>query len=314
MTDRRPSTTDQFLVAWFEDGPTAMPDRVVDVVADRIGRQRQRRSWRLPWRLPMNTQLKLAASLAAIVVLGVVGYSLLPRIAYGPGGQPSPSPAPAVTPTPTLPPASVAPSDRFVCEEGTGCAGFLTEGAHRTAQFAPPFGYTTPTGWMNPIDITSLVGITPVDRPADLILVWSGVRPAEHTATCTLQAKPGAGSTVDDWIAFLDAHPGLDASNIRSITIGTSAAKSVDIRSYGGWRSPCADDRADYNVPLLSNDGAPGDGYGVRTGAEARVYAIAVGDKTIVVTVYSYGGSAEAFQTAISLAEPVVTSFDFATP
>lgn len=314
MTTRRPPTSDPFLVAWFEDGPATMPDRVMDVVADRIGRQSQRRSWRLPWRLPMNMQLKLAAGLAAVLVLAVVGYNLLPRTNLGPGGQPSPSPTPAASTNPTSPLATAAPSGSFVCEEGIGCAGFLPEGAHRTAQFAPSFGYVTPAGWMNPIDIPSLVGITPVDRPADLILVWSGVVPAEHTATCTLQAKPGVGSTVDDWIAFLDQHPGLDASNIRSLTIGTSAAKSVDIRSFGGWRSPCADDRAEFNVPLLSNDGAPGDGYGVRTGAEARVYAIAVGDETVVVTIYSYGGSAEAFQTAVSLAEPVVTSFDFATP
>ena len=37
---------DRLLETWFDDGPTAMPDRVVTVVADRIGRQRQRRTWR----------------------------------------------------------------------------------------------------------------------------------------------------------------------------------------------------------------------------------------------------------------------------
>ncbi len=44
------SDIDGVLQHWFDDGPSTMPDRVVDVVADRISRERQRPARRLPWR------------------------------------------------------------------------------------------------------------------------------------------------------------------------------------------------------------------------------------------------------------------------
>ncbi|MCI0346252.1 MAG: hypothetical protein L0221_12545, partial [Chloroflexi bacterium] len=54
---------------WLEDGPDAMPDRVVDVVANRISRQPQRRAWRLPWRdHAMNRTFAYLAALAAAIV------------------------------------------------------------------------------------------------------------------------------------------------------------------------------------------------------------------------------------------------------
>ena len=37
------SDFDRALRTWFEDGPTVMSDRVVDIIADRIARQPQRR-------------------------------------------------------------------------------------------------------------------------------------------------------------------------------------------------------------------------------------------------------------------------------
>ena len=78
------------------DGPTAIPDRVVDVVAARIGVQRQRRAWPFPRRTNVTTQIKLIAALAAVLVVAVVGYSLLPGTT-GPGG-PTTAPTPSAQP------------------------------------------------------------------------------------------------------------------------------------------------------------------------------------------------------------------------
>ncbi|HTK45700.1 MAG TPA: hypothetical protein VL749_10150 [Patescibacteria group bacterium] len=293
-----------------DDGLTA-PDRVLDVVEKRIGGLRQRHAWRLRGRLLLNTQLKLVAGLAAVIVLALAGYSLLPN--SGIGGQASATPEA----TPVATPAGGPPGspDAYVCEEGTGCAGLLAAGDGRTRQFSVPFTYTTPAGWMNPIDLPTLVALTPVDQPADLILVWSGAAPAEDTATCTLQAKPGASATVSGWMAYLDSHPGLDARNPQTLSIAQHPARSMDVRSFGGWTSPCASDRADFNVPLIKTPGAaPGDGYGVRIGAQARIYAIAVASQTVIVTVYAYGDSDATLAAATDLAKPVVESFFFAAP
>lgn len=306
------SDIDRVLQVWMTDGPTAIPDRVVDVVAARIGVQRQRRTWPFQGRTNV-TPLKLAAGLAAAIIVAVVGYNLLP--ASGPGGpRPTQSPAPSSSASQAL--TSPSPTE-IACEDGlAGCAGALEAGAHETVHFAPALAYMTPSGWANRIDLSTLVALTP-DLPgtADLILIWSAVVPAEKTETCELRAKPGAGSTVDAWVEYLTSHPGLDAGNVQSLTLNGAQAKSVDVRSFGGWTSPCADDRANFNVPLIKTpNGAPGDGYGVAIGAEARLYLVDVGGTTVVITVYSYGGTAEAFATAVALAEPVVTSFEFATP
>jgi hypothetical protein len=258
----------------------------------------------------VNLYAKLAAAAAAVLVVGFVGWRLLPGDG-GMGGQPTPMPtmSPAAVPTTALPTASPEP---FTCEEGVGCAGFLASGDHQTRQFAPAFQYTVPADWMNPIDLETIVGLTPIDRPADLILVWSGAVPADHTGTCDLRARPGAGSTADQWMTYLTEHPGLDAVNLRSLTINGQNARSVDVRSFGGWTSPCVADQADFNVPILKvPEGAPGDGYGVRIGAEARVYAIEVGSETVIVTVYAYQGWDVEIAGAAALAEPIVTSFRF---
>jgi hypothetical protein len=99
MSER--SDIDRLLRHWMDDGPSTMPDRIVDVVADRIGVQSQRRSWRLLRRLPMNPLIKLGAAAAAVLVIAVIGYNLLPG-PIGPGGDPSPTATPTAQPTATL--------------------------------------------------------------------------------------------------------------------------------------------------------------------------------------------------------------------
>lgn len=296
------------LRAYLADTGDRAPDRVLEDVAARIARQ-PRRPWRLRGRPFMNTQFKVAAGLAAALVIGFVGWQLLPRQG-GIGGPATPTPVVTTTPIPS-PSASPEP---YQCEEGVGCLGELAAGTHQTSQFAPAFTYTTGAGWFNQIDIPTLVGITPADQPADMLLVWSGAVPAEKSATCELQAKAGAGSTAADWITYLDGHPGLDASNIRSLKIGGKDAKSIDIRSNVGWSSPCAQDRADHNVPIIKTPGgAPGDGYGV-AGSIARVYVIDVGPQAVVITLYAYTGGDAEFASQIVKGEPVVQSLTFDTP
>jgi hypothetical protein len=71
------SDIDRVLGIWMADGPSAMPDRVVDVVADRISVERQRRSWRHHRRPPMNPLMKLGAAVVAVLVIAAA-WALLP--------------------------------------------------------------------------------------------------------------------------------------------------------------------------------------------------------------------------------------------
>jgi hypothetical protein len=87
---------------WFEDGSDTMPDRVVDVVADRIAHKRQRPAWRLLWReADMHPMVKYGAAIAAVLVIAVIGWNLLPGGSSGVGGQPTASPSPIAIPTST---------------------------------------------------------------------------------------------------------------------------------------------------------------------------------------------------------------------
>ena len=75
-TDR---DTTRIVRSWLEEGATALPDRVLDAVLDQLPATSQRRAWWPAWRFrEMNNALKLAIAAAAVVVVAVVGFSLVP--------------------------------------------------------------------------------------------------------------------------------------------------------------------------------------------------------------------------------------------
>ena len=86
---------DRLLETWFDDGPTAMPDRVVTVVADRIGRQGQRHTWLLDRRPKVNLFLKVA--LAAALGIAVIGGAIF--LAGSRNTTPTPAPLPSAAPS-----------------------------------------------------------------------------------------------------------------------------------------------------------------------------------------------------------------------
>jgi len=99
MTQQR--DIDHLLDQWFSDGPTHTPDRVIDVVADRIERQPQRPAWRFHLReIRVNTIVRAGAAMAAVVVVAIIGFNLLPGSGVG-GSGPTASPGPATSADPS---------------------------------------------------------------------------------------------------------------------------------------------------------------------------------------------------------------------
>ena len=91
MTQQR--DLDALLTAYLVDGINQLPDRVADAVLDEVHRTRQQAVLGL-WRTSrMNNPLKLAIAAAAVLVVAVAGFSLLPRDQSGVGGVASPSPS-----------------------------------------------------------------------------------------------------------------------------------------------------------------------------------------------------------------------------
>ena len=96
MTQQR--DIERLLDHWFSDGPSQAPDRIVDIVGDRIERQSQRPAWRLHRRpTTVNAYAKITVAAAAVLIVAVVGYKLLPAGSTGVGG-PAPTAVPRCRP------------------------------------------------------------------------------------------------------------------------------------------------------------------------------------------------------------------------
>jgi hypothetical protein len=307
MTDRRPPTSDQFLVAWFEDGPTAMPDRVIDVVADRIGRQQQRRSWRLPWRLDMNTQLKLVTGLAAVVVLAVVGYSLLPRTAPGPGvhSTPLPTAAPTTAPTPT----PLVTPEPVSCDGGTaGCLGPLAAGTYSAANFRPRLSYTVPAGWSNTYDPGRAYTLVPPGGGYSFQVLSEVDIPEQTQPDCDAVKKANSTGSVDEWVEFLTKNPGLTAKAPVAVTVGGAPGFRVDFARSDAWTATCPNSVGGA-VMIWVRTGVTKQGRWTDDQQES-FWILDVGGSTVLITLDSAPDAAR-HALDISNAQPVIDSFQF---
>lgn len=312
----RTPDVERVLREYLADDGGAAPDYVLDLVSERIGRQRQRRAWPFSGRTRSMNPLKLGAALAAVAIMAVIGYSVLPRLSSIGG----PSTTATIEPTPTSRQPASAPA--IDCEDDIpGCAGVLGAGDHLSAHFSPTFGYriATPGQWENTIDTEGLFALLPDDSvyqtPADLIMVWSDVAPAERPASCGLQLKPGASHDEAGWITYLTNHPGLVTSNLRPVNLNGSTGQMVDLEINYRWTPDCEADRPTRDVPLIKSmgDQGLGDGYGVRDGIRVRFLAITVGNQTVVITIHVYGSPTPGdYAAATEAAQRVIDTFDWA--
>lgn len=305
---------ERVLERWFEDGPSRMPDRVAVVVADRIDRERQRRPWRLPWRpRSMNLPLKLGAAALTVVLVAIIGVNLLPGTS-GVGGPVAPATA-APTASPTLAPIPSPSASPVACEDDLpGCAGPLTAGTHTSTSLDPSLTYVTPDGWTNVIDTPTIFKLDPIGGDAPYLIVWT--RPLitdmnDTNAECDTTVRPGAGTSVQDWIDFLSTHPGLVASDPVAVDLGGITGQSIDVAADTGL-SFCRANGFPVVQFISNTDPLAGEVvYGVGTTDRMHLVILDVGGQTVIVQ--AYGGIEDAAFTAdIDKVQPLLDSFRFA--
>jgi len=301
------SDLDRALNAWFDDGPTVMPNRVIEVVADRIARQPQRGAWRLlPRRLTVRT-FQISAGLAAVLIVAIAGWSLLARPASV-GGPPTA--APTALPSPTAAPSPSATP--FPCQNDiAGCAGSLSAGSHQSSAFKPALSFTTPAGWANSQDTPTIYELDPNVPGALYILVWSNAQVTAHTATCEGSPVAGVGTKPSDWVSYLKTLPGLVTGPQSTVKFGAYSGLSLLTTVKPGWTKTCPN--FDFTSVQFLMDTDPVAGiptYGAASGERTRNYFVDVAGRTVVIQVYTLDSDA-VDPTAMADLQPVLDSIRF---
>jgi hypothetical protein len=229
------SDMDRVLSQWFEDGPSTMPDRVVDVVADRIARQRQRPASRLHRRpSEMNFTIKIGAAIAAVLVLAFVGWNLLPGRSSGNGGmEVSPSPGTAASATATSAPR---PS-------------FSENPADLPRQTFGLLSYTVPAGWEvrgNSPDLLQLIAWDPVPP---VIVTLTPIATRVASPDC-VSGSSGA-TKLDDIVANLRTNPAFVISGVSETTVDSRRAVAMTVTLAPDWTDTCVNSQGRPAAPFL---------------------------------------------------------------
>jgi hypothetical protein len=291
------SDIDRLLTTWLDDGPTTMPDSVVDVVADRIGRTRQRRSWRLLRRLQMNTYVKLAAAaVIGVIAVGVIYLNLPGRTDVG-----GPSPTPSATASPLG-------------------AGALAGGRYRIP-FSPSSSLAIvadiPAGWTGYPQNSAIVspGSTSNDEAVIAFMNADGL----HSDPCHWDLdgtgaydQPGdvdVGPTVDDLVEALRANTSYTSSTPSPVTFGAFQGSELEIQLPGDDvlstcdREPGGEPKGLYYV--FSGEGAGW--YSQGPDSRWQLFIVDVDGTRLIAMISYFEGTPQA---DVAAAQAIVESFE----
>ena len=256
----------------------------------------------------MNGSFKLAAGLAAVLVVGFIGWQLLPSDG-GTGGQttpaPSAAPSPTVAPSPTAaasPTGVVEVPDGRIAEDGTyrfrpvGSAPTLTVDAFVPAGWFgnPPCCLSGPVGEANGPDGIALHFFAANSIFSD---------PCHWDVNGSGPGQPGdiaVGPSVEELAAALAAQA-YEATTPTDVTIGGFAGKRVDLQLPPG---DC--DTHDGNGIYIVFDG-PGEGYfyAQGDGSDWQVSIVDVDGTRLILALFSY---AETSAADLSAAQAIIDS------
>ena len=287
---------------YFADDGLTAPDYVLDVVEERIGRQRQRRSWRLIWRFLMSPLLKYGAAAAAVLVIAIVGYSLLPGTT-GPGA-PTTAPTPSAQPTAAVTAAPSASAKFPTWYTGSDGAGILPPGSVTTRSFMPGFTFSVPDGWVNSGDAAGYYELFP-DTPANQAeFARSGafaqnILMGPHWSPWFIceAVEQNRGATAAEMVAAVTANEALATTGLVDVAIGGLTGKQVDVRLNPDWTGSCPPRPDDPPTMDLSD-------------VRVRGILLDAPDRGVIVIFVGSLQSAD-FEAFLAEAMPIVASFQF---
>jgi hypothetical protein len=226
--------------AWLEEGPTSLPDGVLDGVLDELARTPQRRAgWLTPHSAGTTRLMTIAIAAAALVIALLVGLELFgsPHV-----GSPSQTPGPTVRSTGTRLP-----------DEGTLRGGRYWIGDPYPATLS----FDVPKGWEACSFSTYERGVCHAeDGAAVYIGVAFLVVDDVPVDPCTNeQRQPPLGPSVDDLVAAISSLPRFEASTPIDTTVGGYPAKRFTLTAP--QITNC--DLQTWSTPSRTNGVGPGE-------------------------------------------------------
>ena len=236
------SDTERILDTYLAPEADQLADRVIEAALADIARTPQRRSWWPAWRSDhMNTYVKLIAAAAAVLVVAVAGYQLLPR-GGGTGGQPTGRPSVTTTSSPT---ATSSPSATSSLTAGAVPAivdGPLAAGTYRLRPFptaAMTIDATVPGGgWFGgpPAAISGPVGES--NGPNGVAVAFFDAQTInsdpchwdkDGSSRAPQEGDIEVGPTVDDLAEALTAAP-YESTTPVAATLGGYSGKRLELQ------------------------------------------------------------------------------------
>jgi hypothetical protein len=223
---------DRLIHAFLHEGLDELPDPVYDAVRDRIEQTRQRAVIG-PWRTSdMNRYLKIGLAAAAVVVIAVVGFNLLPG-SLPPGGESSATPEPSATESSA--PASPPPLTQTFTSTVHGISLSYPEGWTARAATEP----WTDGEFSSPSFIDPHRDVLQDPVLTDHLYLW-------------IASQPIGDSTPEDWVA---AHlAGEACTTTKPIAVGGATGL---IGGEGCDVAAVATAGRGYLVALLASDDDP---------------------------------------------------------
>ena len=233
---------DRILDGFLAEGTEELADRVLDAALNDIDNTKQRRAWWPPQRAAdMNTAVRLAIAAAAVVVVAIVAFNLLPG-SSGPGG-PSPSPLPSATPR----------NFSGVVEGGTE----LAPGAYVITVF-PTVRMTidVPEGWSKGRYDWAIFSET---APLSVAFVTVTDLIADPCAAEPRSRVPELGTSVAALLEGLQDTPGIEAGAVTPTTLDGRPAQRLELAMAAGWDCG-AEEPVLFDVPGREHLPAPAPG------------------------------------------------------
>jgi hypothetical protein len=216
---------ERLLDTWLTDGPMQVSDHAFDEAVGRVHRQRQRPAWRLLWKEPrMSAPLKAVLGAAAVLVVVVAGFMMFGRSNQsGIGiGAPPATPSPTLMSSPTASPPPL-PAGRLEARDYI---------ARALPDDPMAFVVTAPEGWSG-FGGWAMSGPRGHGGPDGSGLVFMHDPQVVNDPCGAEGAAPSGAPTdpsVDDLVAALSAHSGVNVTGVTDTELAGYSGKLVDLQ------------------------------------------------------------------------------------